>query len=125
MDPFGSFLGWLLVRRGLTQLEFGRRVDLSGSTINLVIHGRRKPAWRRAELWADVLALEGAERERFLDEYALACSPERCRALVDRLRANLQAQHGAVAEPPIPYDAGEGDLASLRLANERLLRLLA
>jgi hypothetical protein len=36
--------------------------------------------------WADALGLDGAEREEFLDQAALAHCPQRIRDLVESLR---------------------------------------
>lgn len=74
---FGALLQELLTQRGLSGLRFAKQVGTGSSTISQVSSGKRTPPLTRIEAWADVLALRGAVRARFIELAHLAHCPER------------------------------------------------
>lgn len=85
MVSFSQLLRDYLTERGWTQKQFAKRVGVNPGTISAILLGKRKPWFGRAMKWADVLELKGAEREAFLDSFALAASPSRMATVVARL----------------------------------------
>ncbi len=85
MVSFSYLLRDYLANRGWNQKQFAQKVGVNPGTISAIILGKRKPWFGRATKWADALELKGAERETFLDSFALAASPSRMATVVARL----------------------------------------
>ena len=105
---FGAFLDEQCARRGLSQATFARLVGQAPGVIQFVRTGRRRPSLARIEVWADALALRGADRQRFLELARLEHSPPEIRRLVAGLRRRLAdleapAAGARAAEPRRPY----------------------
>lgn len=58
MTRFGDYLGQLLHERGLSQSALGRRLDVTGSAVNLWVRGHVKPSRDHIERIEDELAVE-------------------------------------------------------------------
>lgn len=117
LTTFGAKLDELIRRKEWSEEQFAAAVDDKQPHINAVKAGKRKPPLKGIDAWADVLGIEGAEREYFLDLAALTRAPERVlrmfepshpaqkaiRAAVERdLTAKRAAEDGAAyeAKPP-------------------------
>lgn len=88
---FAQLLDAALERKGMSQNEFLREVQVSKGTMAYLRY-RPPPAAPDPEKvweWARVLGLEGREAEEFVEESQLACSPILVRDLVARLRRRL------------------------------------
>jgi transcriptional regulator with XRE-family HTH domain len=66
-DDFALLFDRLLQARRISVRDFARRSGLAWSFIHRVRKGLRIPPLDRLEAWADLLALKGRERQRFLD----------------------------------------------------------
>ena len=71
-----------IAQKGLTVSEFARLVKVPQPNVSEIKRGARRAPLAGIEKWADVLGLEGDERERFLDLAALTHTPERIQRLI-------------------------------------------
>jgi transcriptional regulator with XRE-family HTH domain len=58
VDRLGDAIDQLLHERGLSQSELGRRLDVTGSAVNLWARGKAKPSREHLERIEDELAVE-------------------------------------------------------------------
>lgn len=58
MDQLGEALDQLLHERAMSQAELGRRLDITGSAVNLWVRGRAKPSREHLERIEDELEVE-------------------------------------------------------------------
>lgn len=64
---FAGCFDQLLTARGLSVRVFARQSGLAWSFIQRVRAGRAIPPLERIDAWADILALTGRDRRRFID----------------------------------------------------------
>lgn len=85
---FADYLRGLLADQKLSMREFSRRTGRSVAFIHNVLHRKNGPPDDLAP-WAEVLDLQGAEREAFVLAGALARSPKLVRIYVADLERRL------------------------------------
>jgi transcriptional regulator with XRE-family HTH domain len=74
----------------LSQRSFAKKAGISGGYPAHFVSGERPPPIDKLDAMADALELEGEEREQFIESAHLAHATEEVRALVGRLRAELE-----------------------------------
>jgi transcriptional regulator with XRE-family HTH domain len=122
LAQFGDKLRQLIDRRKLKLREFAAIVKCDHGSLSKIQNNKLQPPLKHVERWADVLGVEGAEREFFLDLAALANAPERVLRMFDpqhpaweaiRLAAENQALKRA-ADEPSAYEAAQQRRAKRR-----------
>jgi transcriptional regulator with XRE-family HTH domain len=104
-----------LKRLGLSASAFAERANRSQQAIHSYLSGRARPPLDQVPIWAAMLGLQGAERERFVSAAAEAHVPQ----LIWRRLQELERAAKAAGPPPPPSEIqdrltlAEGAIAEL------------
>jgi transcriptional regulator with XRE-family HTH domain len=91
MPRFVDLLAVHLNRRRLSPHAFGAALGVKHSTMGRIMLGERSPDIDALDAWADHLALQGAERDAFIEAGILANCPRQAVELVERRDADYAA----------------------------------
>lgn len=84
MNDFPNLLRHSIAKAGLSQAEFGRRVNLTGALINMICQRKATPPLDGIAKWVEVLELSDADGEEFITSAMEAHAPKAFRERVQR-----------------------------------------